>query len=73
MAGWAEGWEQVGSRIWPGFAGVLLMEAVKQTFAVKPKGVGARVRRASPLLAPAPAPAPRTPAPVSRAPLSKAP
>ncbi len=65
MAGWAEGWEQVGSRIWPGFAGVLLMEAVKQTFAVKPKGVGARVRRANPLLAPAPAPAPRTPAPVS--------
>jgi SAM-dependent methyltransferase len=76
MAGWAEGWEQVGSRIWPGFAGVLLMEAVKQTFAVKPKGVGARVRRVRPLLAPAPAPriaSPISRAPVSRAPVSRAP
>jgi SAM-dependent methyltransferase len=54
MAGWAEGWEQMGSRLWPGFAGLLLMEAVKQTFAVKPKGHAARVRRARPLLAPAP-------------------
>src|SRR6185503_2134429 len=56
MAGWAEGFEQTGSRLWPGFAGLLLMEAVKQTFAVKPKGHVARVRRARPLLAPAPAP-----------------
>lgn len=44
MAGWAEGFEQVGSRLWPGFSGVLLMEAVKQTFAVKPMAVRARVR-----------------------------
>ena len=74
MARWAEGFEQIGSRLWPGFAGLLLMEAVKQTFAVKPKGLGARVRRARPLLAPAPAGAPSgaaplaTPAPLSRAP-----
>src|SRR5438874_924976 len=39
LARWAEGFEQVGSRLWPGFAGLMLMEAVKQTFAVKPKGV----------------------------------
>jgi len=51
LAGWAEGFEQVGSRLWPGFAGIVLMEAVKQTFAVKPKGVRARVPR--PVLAPA--------------------
>src|SRR5206468_3253106 len=64
--------EQIGSRLWPGFAGLLLMEAVKQTFAVKPKGVGARVRRARPLLAPSPMPAPRSAAPLSRAPVSQA-
>ncbi|WP_337186942.1 class I SAM-dependent methyltransferase [Phenylobacterium sp.] len=63
MAGWAEGFEQAGSRLWPGFAGLLLMEAVKQTFAVKPKGTRARVRAARPALAPSPAAAPvsRTP------------
>ena len=73
MAGWAEGFEQMGSRLWPGFAGLLLMEAVKQTFAVKPKGLGARVRRARPLLAPAPAGAPSGAAPASRLPVSEAP
>jgi SAM-dependent methyltransferase len=52
----AEGFEQVGSRLWPGFAGLVLMEAVKQTFAVKPKG--ARVRAARPVLIPAPGVAP---------------
>ncbi|HEY8618138.1 class I SAM-dependent methyltransferase [Phenylobacterium sp.] len=51
LAGWAEGFEQVGSRLWPGFAGIVLMEAVKQTFAVKPKGV--RARAARPVLVPA--------------------
>ena len=56
MARWAEGFEQVGSRLWPGFAGLLLMEAVKQTFAVKPKGVRVAVRR--PVLLPAPGTAP---------------
>ncbi|HEY0435339.1 MAG TPA: hypothetical protein VGC92_01780, partial [Phenylobacterium sp.] len=56
----------------PAFAGLLLMEAVKQTFAVKPKGVGARVRRARPLLAPAPMPAPRSPAPQTKAHVSRA-
>ena len=63
MAGWAEGFEQAGSRLWPGFAGLLLMEAVKQTYAVKPQGQRARVRAARPVLAGAPGAAP-----VSRAP-----
>ena len=68
LAGWAEGFEQAGSRLWPGFAGLVLMEAVKQTFAVKPKGVRARARVAKPLLAPAPGVQP-----VSRAPLGPGP
>jgi SAM-dependent methyltransferase len=72
MARWAEGFEQMGSRLWPGFAGLLLMEAVKQTFAVKPKGLGARVRRARPLLAPAPVPTPSGAAPAGQTPLSRA-
>ncbi|MGZ6013072.1 MAG: hypothetical protein ACXWK0_14620, partial [Caulobacteraceae bacterium] len=50
------------------FAGVLLMEAVKQTFAVKPKGHAQRVRRVRPLLAPSPSGAGATQAPVSQAP-----
>jgi SAM-dependent methyltransferase len=43
---WAEGFEQVGARLWPPFAGVILMEAVKRTFAARPSGVrvGAPVR-----------------------------
>jgi SAM-dependent methyltransferase len=58
MTGWAEGFEQVGSRLWPGFAGVVLMEAVKQTFAVKPKAPRVRVRAVRPALSPAPGAAP---------------
>jgi SAM-dependent methyltransferase len=57
MAGWAEGFEQAGSRLWPGFSGLLLMEAVKQTFAVKPRAVRARVPTRG-LLAPVPSGAP---------------
>ena len=72
-AGWADGFEQVGSRLWPAFAGLLLMEAVKQTYAVKPKGVGARTQRARPLLAPSPAPAPRRAGSSPAAPKTQAP
>jgi SAM-dependent methyltransferase len=63
MARWAEGFEQAGSRLWPGFAGLLLMEAVKQTFAVKAQGSRVRVRSGRPVLLPAPGAAPvsRTP------------
>jgi SAM-dependent methyltransferase len=54
MARWAEGFEQVGSRLWPGISGLVLMEAVKQTFAVKPRPVRARRLAVRPVLAPAP-------------------
>jgi SAM-dependent methyltransferase len=45
-AGWAGGFEQAGSRLWPAFSGLILLEAVKQTFAVKPKAAAVRARRA---------------------------
>jgi SAM-dependent methyltransferase len=41
-ARWAEGFEQAGARLWPPFAGLILMEAQKQTLAVR--AVPARVR-----------------------------
>jgi SAM-dependent methyltransferase len=44
-ARWAEGFEQAGALLWPPFAGLILMEAVKQTFAVRPQPARA-VRRA---------------------------
>lgn len=44
LARYAEGFEQVGARLWPRFSGLILLEAVKQTFAVKPKGLRAPVR-----------------------------
>jgi SAM-dependent methyltransferase len=37
-ARWADQLESVGARLWPGLSGLILLEAVKQTFAVKPKG-----------------------------------
>ncbi|MFN3512958.1 MAG: class I SAM-dependent methyltransferase [Phenylobacterium sp.] len=70
MAGWAEGFEQAGSRLWPGFAGIVFTEAVKQSFAVKPRAMRVRARAPRPALAPSPAPAGR--APVSRAPSEEA-
>ena len=56
FADWAEIFEQVGSRIWPGAAGVILLEAVKRTFAVRPVGAARRETvKSSGLLQPAPA------------------
>jgi SAM-dependent methyltransferase len=52
-ARWAEGFEQIGSRLWPQFSGILLLEAVKQTYAVKPRLEPARRRRAPGALKPA--------------------
>ena len=52
-AGWAEGFEQVGSRLWPQFSGMILLEAVKQTFAVKPRVNPALLRRRPGVLKPA--------------------
>lgn len=69
LAGSAELFEQAGSRLWPGFAGLVLMEAVKQTFAVKPKGARVRARVAKPILVPAPGAAPVSQAPASRTPI----
>jgi len=69
MARWAEGFEQVGSRIWPGVSGLVLMEAVKQTFAVKAKPARARLRAVRPVLAPGPGAQPvsrETPEPLAR-------
>jgi SAM-dependent methyltransferase len=65
MSRWAEGFEQVGARLWPRFAGLILMEAVKQTFAVKPRGSRARVRVFAPGVL---QPSPSGPAPVRKAP-----
>ncbi|MFZ5668620.1 MAG: class I SAM-dependent methyltransferase [Pseudomonadota bacterium] len=73
-AGWAEGFEQVGAWLWPPLAGLILMEAVKQTFAVKPRAARARARVFAPgTLSPLPpAPAGRTPkARGARAPLAR--
>lgn len=42
LAPYAEAFEQVGSRIAPPLSGLILLEAIKQTFAVKPKGSKAR-------------------------------
>jgi SAM-dependent methyltransferase len=41
LAAHAEAIEQVGSRLFPPLAGLILMEAVKQTFALKPRGARA--------------------------------
>ena len=54
-AGWAEGFEQIGSRLWPQFSGLILLEAVKQTFAVKPRPAPVPGRRVPGALRPAPA------------------
>jgi len=57
-AEWAETFEQVGSRIWPGAAGLILLEAVKRTFAVRMQPVRARLGDSLPeMLQPKPAPA----------------
>lgn len=71
LAGSAEFFEQAGSRLWPGFAGLVLMEAVKQTFAVKPKGMRARARVAKPILVPAPGAAQASRTPSRFAPLGR--
>lgn len=64
MSRWADGFETAGSRMWPALAGLVLIEAVKQSFAVKGRAVRAKVQVARPVLAPSPAGR----APVSRAP-----
>ena len=53
-AGWAEAFEQLGSRLWPQFSGLILLEAVKQTFAVKPKAPRLRAKAVAGALRPVP-------------------
>ena len=53
---WADVWEQAGSRLWAPFSGVILLEAVKQTFAVRPMPVRERARVFAPVLQPSAAP-----------------
>lgn len=45
FARWAEGFEVVGSHLLPGFSGVILLEAVKQTYAPAAQAVRVRARR----------------------------
>jgi len=59
LADYAETFEQVGSRIWPGAAGLILLEAVKRTFAVKAQPVRS-LSGLQELLRPTPSPARRT-------------
>ena len=47
LAGWAEGFERVGSLFWRPFSGLILMEAVKQTLALQPRPARAAARRAT--------------------------
>ena len=53
FAPWAEAVEAIGSRLAAPASGVVMLEAVKQTFAVRPKGVLAPARR-RPIFQPAP-------------------
>lgn len=61
MLGMADGFEQVGRRIAPGTAGVILLEASRQAYArVRPGGATQLVRAHRPALAPKPATRPIT-------------
>jgi len=44
MSSWREGFEQLGALLWPPLSGIVLMEAVKYTFAVKSEPRPQRVR-----------------------------
>jgi SAM-dependent methyltransferase len=60
LMGWSEQFEQAGSRFWPGSAGLILLEAVKRTFAAKAKVAKARLLNPLPgVFSPTPIPAGR--------------
>ncbi|HEX4742616.1 MAG TPA: methyltransferase domain-containing protein [Caulobacteraceae bacterium] len=66
-ARWADGFEQAGPVLWSSFAGVILIEAAKQTFALRPRGRLVRAPvRVRPVFAPTPAPIGRWSAGTSR-------
>lgn len=50
-------WEGMGSRCWPGFSGLLLVEAAKSLYALNPPGKKVRVKGLVPGAVGAPAPA----------------
>lgn len=52
-ARWGDAFEQVGAWLWPGFSGLLLMEATKMTPAVRPRGAPARAGARQPAFSPA--------------------
>lgn len=67
LADFAETFEQVGSRIWPGAAGLILMEAVKRQYAGRPELATNPLADFLPeILQPQPAPSRRVPEPVDR-------
>lgn len=47
---WAAAWERLGARWWPRFGGVLMVEATKQIYAVRPRRQGRRVASPVPIL-----------------------
>ncbi|HWE99586.1 MAG TPA: methyltransferase domain-containing protein [Caulobacteraceae bacterium] len=53
-ARWGVAFEQVGAWLWPGFSGLVLMEATKMTPAVRPRGAPARAGSRRPVFSPAP-------------------
>ena len=56
LLGMADGFEQIGRRVAPGTAGVILLEATRQAYAhIRPGGATQRVRIGSPALQPQPA------------------
>ena len=61
FANYADVFEAVGARLWSPMSGVILLEAVKQTFAVKPKGAKAPAL-VRPSIRPVPVGATREPA-----------
>jgi hypothetical protein len=42
LARWATMFERAGARLWPGFAGVIIVEARKELMGALPKGAPAR-------------------------------
>jgi SAM-dependent methyltransferase len=54
LLAWADGFEQVGRRVFPGAAGLILLEASRQAYARVHAGAVAQVERPEPGLAPQP-------------------
>lgn len=57
MADWAETFEQVGSKIWPGAAGLILLEACKRSHVARIEAAPSLMEVMGEILQPAPAPA----------------